>query len=233
MTDPLDRLAPALAWEPDWADVLRRGGERASRRAHVSRRRLAIALALVVAAVVPLVAVGADGHWWFLDSPESPAPTTAPVVVHQGGWSGHPWELVAYTSGAGDLCYSIGPRGSGRGRGVGAAMTCARIEAGTNTTISGLGGAGGGLPDHIGGAVVGSAATVEIMLTTGEALRVPTFAGPESLGDLRFFASELPHRRFVPGERIVARLVGYDAGGKIVACSSWSDNGESSLADCR
>ena len=68
----LDRLAPATSWEPDWRDVLARGGVRPRRRIlrsilapasqdrqHRRRRLLVVALALLVAVLIAAPFVGA------------------------------------------------------------------------------------------------------------------------------------------------------------------------------
>jgi hypothetical protein len=75
----------------------------------LTKRRLMLPLALVAAAVVSLAALGAASDWWFLQDhgrdeskaatrtmPISrpvlgPTPVSAPDVVKQGEWSGHPW----------------------------------------------------------------------------------------------------------------------------------------------
>ena len=48
----------------------------------------------------------------------------APVVVKEGVWSGHPWELIAYPSTTDGLCLAVAPKGA-QARGDGAAMSCA------------------------------------------------------------------------------------------------------------
>jgi hypothetical protein len=78
--DALDRLAPAIPWQDDWSDVLRRAGEREPRRVgprHFLRRRLVIALVVLAAVLIPLAALAAANDWWFLRSGSAPPPTHA------------------------------------------------------------------------------------------------------------------------------------------------------------
>lgn len=48
------------------------------------------------------------------------------------------------------------------------------------------------LPAHIVGAVIEEASVVEVRFPGGDVLRVPTFAGPEPLQHIRFYAAQLP-----------------------------------------
>lgn len=251
-TDPLDRLAPALPWEPNWPDVLHRAdtGTRAPDRAAGKKRRLLLAFAVVGVVAVPLVAYGAASDWWFLGSGSPPPPAAAPVIVKEGEWSGHAWQLVAYPSTTDGLCVSMTPKGSMAG-GEGAAMSCAPIagvprtpetKATPDMTITVLAGLGSNkLPAYIVGPVVGAAAEVAIRFSRGQMLRMPTFSGPASLGNVRFYAAELPADiRPVtppqPGERpFVDKLIGLDSEGNVVAClvPSAAVEGVSPLSDCR
>src|SRR6266498_3663808 len=88
----------------------------------LTKRRLIFALALLTAALVPLAALGAASDWWFLQD-QGPTPVSAPDVVKEGEWNGHPWQLIAYPSGDDDLCISITPKDSGD-KGEGGATSC-------------------------------------------------------------------------------------------------------------
>jgi hypothetical protein len=240
----LDRLAPAHGWVADWSDVLERAGARRSVRL-ITKRRLVLALVVLAAVLVPLAAVGAANDWWFLGA--GPSPTKAPAVVKDGEWSGHPWQLVAYPSTTDGLCFSITPKGStleGRGGGMscgpfaGVSRT-SETKASPDMTITFLsGGASPQLPAYIAGPVIEQAATVEIRFGNGEVMRVPTFAGPASLGHVRFYATQLPAgvqdtpRTFLAFLKSVA---GLDANGEVVACLAphTAKAGISDLADCR
>jgi hypothetical protein len=204
-----------------------------------------LALALVAAVLAPLAAVAAANDWWFFASGAAPAPVNEPVVVKEGEWSGHSWELIAYASTTDGLCFSIAPRGS---RGADAAMACAAVtgvprtpetKASPDMTITFLSGAAGSeLPAYIAGPVTESASEVEIRLASGAVLRVPTFAAPASLGHVRFYATQLPAGLSPSGPASVGfvdRLAGLDAGGDVVAClvPETAVAGVSPLSDCR
>jgi hypothetical protein len=242
----LDRLAPAHGWVADWSDVLERSGARESARL-VTKRRLVLALVVFAAVLLPLVAVGAANDWWFLRFGGTPVPASAPVIVKEGEWGGHPWQLVAYRSTSDGLCVSITPQGAGVDGNAGA-MGCApfagvsrtpETKASPDMTITFLsGGASPHLPAYIAGPVIEQATTVEIRFGNGDVVRVPTFTGPESLGHVRFYATQLPAgvqdtpRTFLTFLKSVA---GLDANGEVVACLAphTAKAGISDLADCR
>lgn len=253
-SDPLDRLAPALTWVADWDDVLQRADEAQARsprfrRRMFTRRRLIVAFAVLVAVLVPLVALGAANDWWFFRFGAAPTPLSAPVVVKKGEWGGHPWQLVAYPSSTDGLCFGITPAGS-EAEGQGAALSCApfagiaRTEATKPTpdmTITFLSGsASAQLPAHIVGPVIEAAQEVEIRFGNGEILRAPTFAAPESLGPVRFYAVQLPTgvapTPLGPGHiEMVQSIAGLDTDGNVVAClvPQTAVDGVSPLSDCR
>jgi hypothetical protein len=242
----LDRLSPAHGWVADWPDVLERAGARRSARL-LTKRRLVLALVVLAAVLVPLAAVGAANDWWFLRFGAGPQPTRAPVVVKEGEWAGHPWQLIAYPSTTDGLCFSITPTGSGV-EGMGGGMSCGTFagvsrtpetKASPDMTITFLsGGASPQLPAYIAGPVIDQATTVEIRFGNGDVLRVPTFAAPESLGHIRFYATQLPAgvedspRTFLTFLKFVA---GLDADGEVVAClmPRAAKDGRSPPSDCR
>jgi len=225
-------------------DVLERAGERRSVPL-VTRRRLVLAFVISAAVLMPLAAFGAANDWWFLRFGGAPVPMTAPQVVKEGEWNGHPWQLIAYPSATG-LCISITPRDSG---GAGGALSCGpfvgvartqQSKAPPDMTISVLAGdATEQLPAYLVGAVIEAASEVEIRFVDGDVLRVPTYAGPEPLQHVRFYAAQLPANfRMTPENvaRVFPRwLAGLDAGGNVVACLAprTARDGISSLSDCR
>ena len=85
------------------------------------------------------------------------------------------------------------------------------------------------------------ASVVEVRFGDGDVLRVPTFAGPEPLQHVRFYAAQLPTAmRLAPGTfaeiaEFLESVAGLDANGAVVACSATrtADEGSSSLSDCR
>lgn len=240
-SDPLDVLAPHGAWTPDWQDVLTRAGVAAPPKRFLTRRRLVLVLAVIAVVVVPLVAYAAESDWWFLRS-GAPAPASAPVIVKEGDWSGHGWQLVAYPPTSNGLCVAVMPKGADP-QGQGAALACAPIAGAAhhqtstpNMTVTFLSGAGGPqLPAYVVGPVVAEATEVEIEFTSGDTVQVPTFTAPASLGDVRFYATQIPDRDAAqaafPAE---AKLIGYDQDGNVVAClvPKTAVDGVSPLADC-
>src|SRR4051812_41262606 len=184
--DALELLAPALAWQADWSDVLLRAGEAKAGSVPSMRfrkRRVVVALAVLAAVLIPLAAVAATNDWWFLRFDSAPRPTHGPVVVKKGEWSGHPWEMVAYPSATDGLCISVTPKG-----GAGAAMGCGPVVGAPRTRETKnspdmkitflFSGAGGALPSYVVGPVIEQASEVEIRFVDGRSLQVPTFAGP-------------------------------------------------------
>jgi len=242
----LDRLAPAHGWAADWSDVLERAGARRPARL-ITKHRLVLALVVLAAVLVPLAAVGAANDWWFLRFGAGPPPMKAPVVVKDGDWSGHLWQLVAYPSTTDGLCFSITPKDS-TVEGTGGGMSCGpfagvsrtpETKASPDMTITFLsGGASPQLPAYIAGPVIDEAATVQIRFGNGEVVRIPTFAGPESLGNVRFYATQLPAgvqdtpRTF---STFLKSVAGLDANGEVVACLAphSARDGLSPLSDCR
>jgi hypothetical protein len=236
--DILNRLAPALPWEPDWASVLRRAGELELRRPLQLRgkRRLILALAVLAAVLIPLIALGAANEWWFLKYGGAPTPTSPPVIVKEGNWSGHPWELVAYPTADG-LCYSVMPAGS-KTEGAGSCASFVGVARTNETkktsdmTITYMSGNGYRLPVWIAGPVIDSASQVEIRFENGKNLRLPTFAAPASLGRVRFYAAPLPTGVSPSPPKSIA---GLDIDGNVIAClaPATAVDGISPLSACK
>jgi hypothetical protein len=218
----------------------------------LTKRRLMLALALFAAALVSLAALGAASDWWFFQNHGS-TPASAPNVVKEGEWSGHPWQLIAYPSSADGLCFSVTPAGSNAG-GSGGAISCASFvgvprtaetKGSSEMVITFLGGAASDeLPAYIAGPVIDKASTVEIEFGTGEVLRLPTFSGPASLGRVRFYATQVPATIPIPLPRVgtthkersfINTLAGLDSDENVVACLAprTAVNGVSPLSDCQ
>jgi hypothetical protein len=254
MTDLLDTamndLVPSFAAEqPDWTNVVARSHV-VPRRRLVSRRHLVVALVVVAAVLIPLAALADANDWWFFRT-GLPVPTSAPVVVTTGEWSGHPWELVAYPSESDGLCFSITPKPAD-GSSYGGAMTCgpfvgvprtAATKVSGDMQITFLSGSWtSALPAYIAGPVIEQATTVAIRFEDGKTLRAPTVAAPHPLEHIRFYAAPLPLDEYpaetLSGTRHVATitwLAGLDASGRVVAClaPATAKNGVSPLTDCR
>lgn len=241
----LDRLAPTYAWASDWPDVLERAEERRSTRL-VTKRRVVIGFVLLAAVLVPLAALAAVNDWWFLKF-GGPTPTSAPLVVKEGAWGGHPWQLIAYPSTTDGLCVSMTPKGWAS-VGKGGAMECgpfadvartAETTASQDMTIAYLKvSATNELPVYIVGPVIDTALTVEVRFGNGQDLRVPTSPGPPPLDHVRFYATPIPadlqptSKTFTTGLEWVA---GLDVNGNVVACLAplTANNGISPRSDCQ
>jgi hypothetical protein len=238
-----DRLAPAHGWTPDWPDVLARAG--VNRRARlVTKRRLVMVFVVLVAVLVPLAALGGANDWWFVHF-GGPTPTQAPEVVQEGNWDGHPWQMTAYPSSTDGLCVAITPTDSGNAAGgaqecgtfAGIART-AETKDSSDMTITYLAGtASSAFPAYIAGPVIDKAATVELRFGNGTTLRVPTFAGTESLTGVRFYATPLPGTVVIaPGAfaGLPKWIAGLDTNGTVVAClvPATAKNGRSPLTAC-
>jgi hypothetical protein len=235
-----------------WEDVLQRAGSSGARLQRegnrmLTRRRLVLAFVVVAAVLVPLGALGAVNDWWFLGSAGTPVPVSAPSVITEGEWSGHPWQLVAYASETDGVCFGVVPSGS-KTTGAGAGMACgtfagvartAHTKASPDMTITWVAAQGdGSFPAHIAGPVISSATQVEIKFVDGDVLRVSTVAAPAPLSAVRFYAAPLPAavvRSFTPAQPLVRTLAGLDAKGNVVACLApqTAVSGVSPLSDCR
>ena len=229
-SDALDRLAPAHEFVPRWDDVVGRAGPTATSRSR--RRRFVLAVALVVAILVPLATLAASRGWWFLESGDAPTPLDGVTVVKTGVWNGKGWELAAYRSDRG-LCFAMTPTGSAA-KGAGAGMSCAAVvgipratpvESDPPLPITYLAAdATYLLPSYIVGPVVDEADSVAIYLADGVTLTTPTFEAPSSLGAaIRFYATPLPANVELHPARgfrdfFVKKLVGLDRQGRVVAC---------------
>ncbi len=242
----LDTLAPPVEWEPHWADVVARSGVRAPRRRLITKRRVVLALAVGLVTAVPFVAYGAASDWWFLRTGSAPTPVNGPVIVKEGEWSGRAWQLVAYRSTTDGLCFAVTPKGDDV-HGGGAAMSCAPIAGVPRTnqtkpspdmTITYMAATPTAkLPSYVVGPVVQTAREVEIHFRTGEVIKTPTFAAPATLGDVRFYATEIPRSTLssAPDLLAVGKVIGLAAtGDRVVAClvPSTAVDGVSSLSDC-
>ena len=253
MTTPeavLEQLVSDATWRPDWQDVLSRAGV-PKRRRLLTRKRLLVAFAIAAAVIVPLAAVAAANDWWFFQTPGSPSPTSAPVVVKTGVWEGHPWQLVAYPSETDGLCVSMVP-GTDRNSSAGAAMGCGPIDGvarppttkpgASDMKITWLSGSGSAeLPAYIVGPVIEAATTVAIRFNDGTTIHTSTFAGPSPLQHVHFYAVQLPGSEArtpntaPPSIMPLDWIAGLDHDGRVVACLAPTEaaNGISPLSACR
>jgi len=229
--DVLDRLAPRGHFAHDWEDVLERAGVHEADAVGPAwrRRKWLLVAALVAAVVVPVaaatVAVTNWSGWW--SSPHDQfRPASEPVVVQTGSWDGKRWQLVAYvevhTSNIDHYCFSVMPYGSSltaRPAAVGCGGMPARPPEAPTGHAGILYGAteSPGLPYWAAGPVVDTAVSVALQFRNGEVLRLPTYAAPESLGHVRFYATPIPDVPQSSGQSPV-KVVGLDENGGVVAC---------------
>jgi hypothetical protein len=225
--DALDALAPKQEFDLDWQDVLGRANRVREAPAHSARRRLRkrwlIALAVAIAVVTPLSAVGAVEEWWFFRSIRPPAST--PEVLRTGTWAGVSWELVGYRTADEGLCYTVIRAGSPRASGAGTVTGCGGSPEGHQRGSDGQGGIGffrgsvEGLPGYIVGPVIEGSQNVSVRLSNGETITTPTFEVSESLGAVDFYAAH------VPADATVAMLTARAADGQVVACADLVGSG--------
>lgn len=235
--DGLDRLAPREQFAHDWRDVLERAGVQEARAIRpVWRRRKWLLVAAVVAAVVVPVAAAtvAVTNWngWWSSPHDRFRPVTEPVVVQTGSWDGTRWQLVAYReadsnseadSNIDGYCYSVMPYGSPpTARPAGGSMCGGFITRPPNSpagpaSITYGSAESPGLSYWAAGPVVDTAVAVEVHLRDGDVLRLPTYAAPESLGHVRFYATPIRQVPQSSGQSPV-KVVGLDENGAVVAC---------------
>jgi hypothetical protein len=199
---------------------------------HPSRRAV-IAAAAAVTIAVPLAALAAaQTDWRLLPSNERPAPVGDVHVIKTGTWDGKPWQMYAYLSSTDGVCFALVMPASAHPEAEGG-LACDRIEGIPPTEdakpfaphgISFLVSFApprpgpGTLPGHIAGPVVASAEAVEIHFSNGRVVTTETFDAPEELGEIRFFATELPPRKGRAIETDIVKLVGVDRNGREVTC---------------
>jgi hypothetical protein len=228
----LDDLSPRQGFALDWSDVLERAGVRETGASGPAwRRRKWLLLAAVVAAVlVPVAAatVAATNHWWLFRADHGLHPVTEPVVVQTGTWDGKRWQLVVSRfagNGIDGYCSSVMPYGSppaesSRGGGGCGGFIARAADAPDGPAGINYGSAESrGLPYWAAGPVVDTAVEVEIHFRNGDVLRVPTYAVPESFGDVRFYVTPIPEVPESSGQWPV-KVVGLDKNDAVVACTA-------------
>jgi hypothetical protein len=232
--DVLDRLAPREQFEHDWGDVLERAGvHEAGARGPSRRRRNWLLVAAVVAAIlVPVgaatVAVTNWNGWWSSHDQLGLRPATEPVIVQTGSWDGTRWQLVAYREAGRNIdgyCYSVMPYGSSLTARPAGGIMCGGFITRPPDAPAGPAGINygsaesPGLPYWAAGPVVNTAAEVVVYFRDGHVLRLPTYAVPESLGQVRFYATPIPEVPQSSGQSAV-KVVGLDGSGTVVACAA-------------
>jgi hypothetical protein len=189
---------------------------------------------IVAAVVVPVAAatVAATNDWWFFGS-HGPQPLTEPIVVKTGVWDGKRWQLVVFRAADDryadprmkEICVAVMPYSSPPSASTGGALGCGGFSVrppgspGGPRGINYVSSQSAELPHWAAGPVVDSAAEVALYFRDGRVLRIPTFAAPESLGHVRFYATQIPEGPGPNSEPV--KVVGVDNGGDVVACESY------------
>lgn len=223
----LDELVPRFENERgSWERVVIDAAARRGPRRVVTRRRLVVLVGVLAAVLIPLAAIAASRDWWFLHGP-APEPVSPVVVVKEGVWDGHPWQLVAFRSSTDGLCFSLTPKADDPGRA--GALDCAPFQGVPATPESNPSKPLGitylqisrdssrpQFPQSVSGPVVEPATEVVLTFADGSVIRTPTFAAPPDLGAaVRFYAVQLP--TVDPAPELV-KAAGLDASGEVVAC---------------
>jgi hypothetical protein len=221
ITAVLDRLVPDSVEPRDWQQLLATAGA-ARDPAHLpfsrplpARRRLLLALVLLLLAVlIPLTALAIGNGWWFL-SAYGPKPVGNVVIVTSGRWQGMPWNLTAFRTDKGTICYAVTVRPA-TPQLLGSTEACGPVSS--NRPISFLRSLGVAhlelsrgrftsrepqphpFPAYIVGAVIKSALEVDAAAAPGTTQRIPTVAAPAGLhAAVRFFIAARPAGENVRG----------------------------------
>jgi hypothetical protein len=210
----LDRLVPDAVEPRDWRQLLANAGAaRGPTRLPFSRpllasRRLLLALVLLLLAVlIPLTALAVGHGWWFL-SAYGPKPVGNVVVVTSGRWQGTPWNLTAFRTDKGTICYAVtvrpatpqllgsteacGPVSASTPIGFLRSLGIARVEL-SRGHFTYRGPQPHPFPAYIVGAVENSASEVDVSAGPGSTQRIRTVAAPAGLhAAVRFFIAARP-----------------------------------------
>jgi hypothetical protein len=210
----LDRLVPDAVEPRDWQQVVANAGAARGRTPLPlasplpANRRVLLALALLLLAVlIPLTALAVGHGWWFL-SAYGPKPVGNVVVVTSGRWQGMPWNLTAFRTDKGTICYAVTVRPA-TPQLLGSTEACGPVSASTPISfLRSLGVARVELsrghftyrgpqphpfPAYIVGAVVNSASELDVSEGPRSTQRIRTVAAPASLhAAVRFFIAARP-----------------------------------------
>jgi hypothetical protein len=215
----LDRLVPDSVEPRDWQQLLANASALRGRRrlplspSFLARHRVLLAFALMLLAVlIPLTALAVGRGWWFL-SAYGPKPVGNVVVVTSGRSQGVPWNLTAFRTDKGTICYAVTVRPA-TPQLLGSAEACGPVSA--TTPISFLRSFGvvhvellrghftyrgaqlHPFPAYIVGAVTNSASEVDVSSGPGSPQRIRTVAAPAGLhAAVRFFIAARPANQAV------------------------------------
>ena len=229
----LDRLVPDFVEPRDWQQLLANAGAARGRtrlprsRPFLASRRLLLAIALLLLAVlIPLTALAVGHGWWFL-SAYGPKPVGNVVVVTSGRSQGMPWNLTAFRTDKGTICYAV-TVSPATPQLLGSTEACGTVSPSTPISfLRSLGVARVELsrghftyrgpqphpfPAYIVGAVITSASEVDVSAGPGATQRIPTVAAPGSLhAAVRFFIATRP------ANETVRNITAHNEHGQVVA----------------
>lgn len=229
----LDRLVPDSVEPRDWQQLLANAGAARGRtrlprpRPILVSRRLLLALALLLLAVlIPLTALAVGHGWWFL-SAYGPKPVGNVVVITSGRWQGMPWNLTAFRTDKGTICYAVTVRPA-TPQLLGSTEACGPVSASTPSSfLRSLGVARVELsrghftyrgpqphpfPAYIVGAVISSASEIDVSAGPRSTQRIRTVAAPSSLhAAVRFFIVARP------ANEAVRSITAHNERGQVVA----------------
>jgi len=250
LKETLDILAPAQEDVPVWEDVLARAGieNPVPLRRPFWKRSWVIAIALMVAILVPLAAIGSEQGWlWLMDGKLPPGeahPISNVVKLQSGYWKGEHWRTAAYrafphlyrpdgpTTESVCLIVEFAPFSPGVAQCAALPNThyppkTSGADWPLSPSIELVGGNPWAVerdysengPGYLIGMTTSNVSTVEVHLKDGRVMDTSTFSAPEALGvPVNFFVRPLPTWGL---SFHMTKLVGLDAEGKVVACLAW------------
>jgi hypothetical protein len=210
----LNELLPAVEIADDWGRVLRdadagRLGYARVHQALTPRLRLVlVATVLLLAALIPLTALGVSNSWWLRDSGRRPpAPIGEAIVLRTGKSNAISWSLIGYRTVQNRMCLVFtttqpqiqnGPPPSPPATYCDANVVGMADQASTKPPGL-LAFFGSVAPEDAGNFVAGptsaQVAHVKILLSDGGAFIVDTAPVPDELGQpIRFFVAVVPER---------------------------------------
>jgi hypothetical protein len=235
----LDELTPRFKSEPgDWDRVLTEGLASGFGLTSTPRRKFILALTAVavIATLIAVPALAISQGWWFPKSPDWPQPignvaTVKTLEVDDGSL----WNLDAYLTQGGGLCYGINRTGGINESGSAACgpelAQQPSPKPGADYNVLGYLAVGfSGNVEFICGETAPDVVTIDVTLADGNVISTATVPAPESLETpLRFYFTEIPEDNDTPSKlpngqlgSPVSKIVGKNTEGRTVGTISLS-----------